>query len=224
MRYETKRLKDIPEDLRPTEKLIHSGPQTLSDAELLAVVLRTGTREKDILSLCRELVEKGWKNLERMSIKELIDAFGVGKVKGAQIKALIELSRRIREPYNGVRIMSPEDAFNFLRGRFDNAKETLIALYLDTANRVAEVETVAVGSLNRVFAEPRDILKKAVETSSYGIILAHNHPGGTPHPSEEDIRFTKRVQEACQILGYSLIDHLIIADDSFTSLRAEGLL
>jgi len=224
MRYETKRLKDIPEDLRPTEKLIRNGPEKLSEAELLAVILRTGTRERDILSLSRNITEKGWKSLEKMTLEEIQATFGVGKVKGAQIKAILELSRRIREPYSGKRIMSPEDAYEFLKGMFNGNKETLVALYLDTANRVADVETVAVGSLNRVFAEPRDILRKAVETSSYGIILAHNHPGGTADPSEEDIKFTKRVKKACEILGYTLIDHLIISEDGFTSLRGEGLL
>jgi DNA repair protein RadC len=222
--YETKEIKKIPRDLRPREKLLRHGPEHLSDPELLAIILRTGTREADVLSLSKELISVGWKELERMSLRELMEIKGLGLAKASQIKALLELSKRIREPFGGMRINGPAEAYSFLKDKFISSKETLLAVFMDTSNRVIDYEVVAVGSLNRVYVEPRDILRGAVEKSAYGILIAHNHPNGDPKPSEEDITFTRRLDRACEILGIALIDHLIISGGEFTSLRASGII
>ncbi len=224
MKYPIKSIKEIPPDLRPREKLIKHGPGHLSDAELLAVILKTGTREADVLSLSKALIDIGWKKLEQMSIEELMEIKGLGFAKASEIKALIELSKRIREPFNGRRILGPGDAYEFLKDKFDQRKETLVAMFLDTSNRILDFEVVAVGSLNRVYAEPRDVLRRAVELSCYGIIVAHNHPGGNSEPSDEDLSFTKRLSEACRLMGFSLLDHIIIGDEYYTSLRSSGFI
>jgi len=222
--YKYKNIKDIPQELKPREKLSKMGAQALSDEELLAVILGTGTKDFDVLSLSSKLTEIGWKKLEEMSLSELTAVKGVGKVKALQIKALIELSRRIREPFAHISVLTPESAYEFLKDKFNSKRESLIALYLDLSHRVMEMETIAIGSLNRVFAEPKEILRTALVISAYGILVAHNHPQGNAEPSQEDIAFTQRLKKACSIMGFELVDHIILSKDSYTSLRERNLI
>ena len=224
VRYRAKKLKEIPDELRPREKLLKHGEASLSDAELLAIILGTGTKDRDVIALSEELVLAGWKRLRDMSPAEIMKEFGLGKAKGAQIKALLELAVRISKPGRDRRILSPADACAFLADKMDGDREKLVALYLDLSNRLLDYDVIAIGSVNRVFAQPREILKRAVELSAYGILIAHNHPQGDPRPSEEDINFTRRLKSSCELLGFELIDHLIIGEDGFCSFREEGLL
>ncbi len=223
MRYKN-RIKNIPKDLRPREKLQRLGAQNLADEELLAIILGSGTKDKDVITLSKELIEVGWKNLESMELSELTKVKGLGKVKAIQLKALIELSKRIVHPDRRKKISSPQDVYELVKDMFSEYKESLVCLYLDLGNRVVHIETVAVGTLNRVFSQPRDILKPAVECSAYGIIMVHNHPQGILVPSEEDIAFTRRVRDACELLGFELLDHLILNGEGFISLRETGKL
>ena len=224
MRYTYRSIKEVPEDLRPREKLKRLGPKALSEEELLAVILGTGTRDRDVLTLSRDLIKEGWDKLRRMSLEELRSLKGLGDVKALQIKALIEISERIRRPSGGTRILDPETAYQFLRDRLNTPRETLIALYLDLSHRVVGEEVIAVGSANRVFVQPKDVLLKAVETAAYGVIVAHNHPQGLPEPSKEDLEFTRRLREACSLLGFELIDHLIVSEEGYVSLKERGVL
>ena len=224
MRYRYKDLRSLPEELRPREKLARHGPEKLSEEELLAVILGSGTKDRDVLSLSRDLVKIGWKELERMGLGELTKLKGLGKVKALQIKALIELSKRIREPFGDIRILSPEEAHRVLLKHFSDRKEALLALYLDLSHRILGTEVVAVGSLNRVYSQPKDILRPAVELSAYGILIAHNHPQGSLEPSGEDLEFTERLKQACRILGFELVDHLILNKEDYFSFREKGLL
>ena len=224
MMYRYKGLKNIPEELRPREKIEKHGAEKLSEEELLAVILGSGTKEKDVLSLSRDLVSIGWRELEKMSIQELKGLKGLGRVKALQIKALIELSKRIREPFGDVRILSPEEAHRVLVKHFDGRKEILVALYLDLSHRILGTEVIAMGSLNRVYSQPKDILRPAVELSAYGILVAHNHPQGTCEPSEEDLKFTERIAQACLILGFELVDHVIFDRKTYFSFRENGLI
>lgn len=224
MRYKYKNIKEIPEELRPREKLERIGARSLSDEELLAVILGTGSKRLDVLSLSREILKLGWKRLEEIGLEELKNLNGLGRVKALQIKALIELSKRIREPYRYAVISSPGEAYEFLRDKFDERKESLVAVYLDLSHRVMDLETVAVGSLNRVYAQPKDVLRRAVELSAYGVLIAHNHPQGKAEPSKGDLEFTKRLKEACDILGLELVDHLIIDSSGYLSMREKGLI
>ncbi len=224
MRYKIRDIKSLPEELRPREKLIRHGARKLSDEELLAVILGSGTKGKDVLALSREIVRIGWKSLESMSLHELVRLKGMGKVKALQIKALLELSKRIREPFGSTRVLSPEEAHRILAEHFHSGKEVLVALYLDLSHRVLGTEIVAIGSLNRVYSHPKDILKPAVELSAYGIIVGHNHPQGDLEPSEEDVKFTERLNQACGILGFELVDHIIFDRESYFSFRERELL
>ncbi len=226
MKYKRRSLKDIPEHLRPREKLLKNGTSSLSDEELLAVILGSGTKGRDVLSLSKEVVNLGWERLKEIPVQELISYKGIGKVKALQIKALVELSLRISNPFSGVYINSPSDAYRFVKDKFSDRKESLVAVYLDISHRVIGFEVVAVGTVNTVYALPKDILYEAVKTSAYGILVAHNHPGGSSEPSKEDILFTERLSEACRILGFELVDHIVVDGDSktFTSLKALGKL
>ncbi len=224
MRYRYRSIKDIPAEHRPREKLRKFGAESLSDEELLAVLFGSGTRGRDVLSISKSVVDMGWKRLEEMGLSELTELKGLGLVKALQIKALIEISKRIREPFRGVKILSPEDAYTFLRESFDDRKETLVALYLDLSHRVMHLEVVAVGTLNAVNANPKDVLRPAVELSAYGVLIAHNHPQGLPEPSEGDVMFTERLKRACEILGFELVDHIVVSPEGYVSFRDRGLL
>ncbi len=224
MIYSYRGIKEVPKELRPREKLKKHGPESLSEEELLAVIFGTGTKGRDVLSLSSDIVRLGWDKVESMSLSELKNLKGLGEVKALQLKALLELSRRIREPFGGVRVLSPEDAYLLLRRHFDTTKESLLSLYLDLSHRVLKVEVIAVGSLNRVFALPKDVLRPAVELSAYGILIAHNHPQGTAEPSKGDEDFTRRLREACELLGFELVDHLILDPKGYFSFRERGLL
>lgn len=224
MRYRSKRLKDIPPDIRPREKMKRLGPKALSDEELLAVILGTGTKDRDVLKLSEDLLREGWDGLRKISLEDLMRKKGLGEVKALQVKALIEIAERIKRPGGDLRILNPDTAYRFLADRLRSRRETLIALYLDLSHRVIGEEVVAVGSANKILVQPKDILSKALELSAYGILIAHNHPQGFPEPSKDDIDFTRRLKEACEILGFDLIDHLILSEEGYTSLRERGYL
>ena len=225
MKYAYKSLKHIPHDLRPREKLKAQGVDKLSEEELLAVILGSGTKDMDVLSLSREIVKRlGWEKIEQMSIRELTSIKGMGEVKAMQVKALVELSKRIREPYRGAEILSPESAYEFLKGVMRGDREKVVAVYLDLSHRVMGSEVVAVGSMNRVYLQPKDVLSPALKLSAYGVLIAHNHPQGVAKPSREDVEFTRRIKSACDLIGLELVDHLIIDDRGFVSLREEGVI
>ncbi|RMH80662.1 MAG: DNA repair protein RadC [Acidobacteria bacterium] len=219
----SKKLKDIPQELRPREKLQRLGAENLSEEELLAVILGSGTKEMDVLSLAKALTEVGWKRLQSMTIEEVEKTFkGIGKVKACQIRAMIELSRRLRDPYGGISILSPEDAYRFLRDKVDNRREYLIALYLSPLGKLLEYQVIAIGRMNALFAEPREILYHAINLACHSILVAHNHPKGQLKPSKEDLEFTQRLKVACEIMGFELLDHIIVNSEGFVSLRREG--
>ncbi len=225
MKYEYRSIKEIPEDLRPREKMWKYGPSNLSDVELIAILLGSGTKGEDVISLSRKISKMGWQTLKDISLKELASIKGIGKVKASQIKALIELAERINNPFGDTYIRSPDEAYKVVRDYYDGRKEVLVALYLDINYRLMDREVIAVGSMNRVFSQPKDILYKAVSTGSYGIIMAHNHPRAEDlKPSKEDIKFTSRVKEACNLLGFELVDHIIFNEKHFISMKSLNLI
>ncbi len=225
MKYEYRSIKEIPEDLRPREKMWKYGPSNLSDVELIAILLGSGTKGEDVISLSRKISKMGWQTLKDISLKELASIKGIGKVKASQIKALIELAERINNPFGDTYIRSPDEAYKAVRDYYDSRKEVLVALYLDINYRLMDREVIAVGSMNRVFSQPKDILYKAVSTGSYGIIMAHNHPQAEDlKPSKEDIKFTSRMKEACALLGFELVDHIIFNEKHFVSMKSLNLM
>ncbi len=223
-----KKLKDLPRNEKPRERLLHYGSQSLSDSELIAIILGTGSRNLSVLELAQNiLVEFGsLKKLSEIGIGELIKYPGIGVTKAIQIKASIELGRRIfldKREFFKESIQNPETAYKLFQEDFWGlSEEHLFCAYLDTRNRCLNKKLIAKGNLNIVYAQPREILKYALQENAVKIILAHNHPSGDLIPSEEDIIFTKRMIEAGEIIGLEVLDHLIIGNSEYLSLKKKN--
>jgi DNA repair protein RadC len=213
----------LPLDDRPREKLILRGVQNLTDAELIAILLRTGTKGKSVLSVAQELINKN-KNLAvlaTLTFSGLLKTGGIGKDKAATLLAAFELNRRIESQSKWLsekKITSPKDIADiFIPLLRDEVKEKFILVCLNSANKIIKYEVVSVGNLNSSVVHPREIFKAAIENNSASVILIHNHPSGNPEPSNEDIGITKKIVEAGKILDIPVFDHLIIAGSYFTS-------
>lgn len=220
-------IRDFPQDERPRERLLVDGPKSLSNHELLAILLRTGTKEESVLQLANRLLNhfEGLRMLKDATIEELTMMKGIGKTKAIQIMAAVELGRRIGNLRYDERyvIRSPEDGAKFVMEdmRF-LTQEHFVCLYLNTKNQVLHKQTIFIGSLNASIVHPREVFKEAFRRSAASIICIHNHPSGDPAPSKEDIEVTKRLSECGKIIGIDLLDHLIIGDGKFVSLKEKG--
>lgn len=222
-------LRDIPHEDRPRERMMNYGAEALSHAELLAILLRTGTRRESAVHLAgRVLKECGsLRNLLDMSLEELTAIRGIGQAKALQLMAGIELGRRInRERTDGpVTIRRPEDAANIVMADLRYLKkEHFVCLFLNTKNQVITQETLSVGTLNASLVHPREVFRAAIKCSSASIICVHNHPSGDPSPSPEDVALTKRLAEAGELVGIDVLDHIVIGDGRYVSLKEQGLL
>ncbi|WP_379146018.1 DNA repair protein RadC [Paenibacillus sp. sgz500992] len=227
MESQTFMLRDLPHEERPRERMMHYGAESLSQAELLAILLRTGTRRESAIHIAQQLL--GWagglRGLADLSIDELTNIKGIGPAKAVQLKAGIELGRRmansrLTEP---VTIRSPQDAAEILTEQLRYLqKEHFVCLFLNTKNHVIAQETLSMGSLNASIVHPREVFRAAMKCSSAAIICAHNHPSGDPTPSPEDISLTSRLLQAGEIVGIDVLDHLIIGDSRFVSLKEKG--
>ena len=217
-------VKELPLDDRPREKLLLRGAQSLSDAELVAILLRTGKKGKSVIEIARELInsEGNLAMLATKSVDSLQKISGIGKDKAAALAAAFELSRRIlSQPkwLSNKKITSPQDVAEiFIPILRDDNKEKFIVVCLNSANKIIKHEIISVGNLNSSVVHPREIFKVAIDNSSASIILIHNHPSGNPEPSNEDIRITKKIVETGKIMDIPVFDHLIIAGETYTSL------
>ena len=223
-------VKELPLDDRPREKLLLRGSQNLSDAELVAILLRTGKKGKSVLEISRELISNEG-NLAMLATKtadSLQKISGIGKDKAATLVAAFELSRRILSQakwFSNQKVTSPREIADiFIPMLRDDTKERFIVVCLNSSNKIIKHETISIGSLNSSVVHPREIFKVAIDCSSASIILIHNHPSGNPEPSNEDIRITKKVVESGKILDIPVFDHLIIAGDTYTSFVEKRLI
>ncbi|AIQ31927.1 MULTISPECIES: RadC family protein [Paenibacillus] len=227
MESQTFMLRDLPHEERPRERMMHYGAESLSQAELLAILLRTGAQSESAIHIAQRLlgITGGLRGLADLSIEELTTIKGIGPAKAVQLKAGIELGRRmansrLTEP---VIIRSPQDAAEILTEQLRYLqKEHFICLFLNTKNHVIAQETLSMGSLNASIVHPREVFRAAMKCSSAAIICAHNHPSGDPTPSPEDISLTSRLIQAGEIVGIDVLDHLVIGDSSFVSLKEKG--
>ncbi|HEY6905926.1 MAG TPA: DNA repair protein RadC [Ignavibacteriaceae bacterium] len=216
-------VKDLPLDDRPREKLLLRGSQNLTDAELIAILLRTGKKAKSVVQIAQELINEH-RNLAVLSTKTvsvLTRMPGIGNDKAVTLLAAFELSRRIQVQsrwFSDKKITSPQDVADiFIPMLRDEIKENFIVVCLSSANKIIRYVTVSVGNLNSSVVHPREIFKAAIENDSASIILIHNHPSGNPEPSNEDISITKKVVESGKIMDIPVFDHIIVAGNGFTS-------
>jgi len=223
-------VKDLPLDDRPREKLMLRGPQNLSDAELIAILLRTGKKGKSVISVAQEMVSVH-RNLTILASKTLSDLMktgGIGKDKAATLLAAFELSRRIQSQskwFSEKKITSPKDVADiFIPLLRDEVKEKFLLVCLNSANKIITYEIISVGNLNSSVVHPREVFKVAIDHSSASIILLHNHPSGNPEPSNEDIAITKKIVESGIILDIPVFDHIIIAGNIYTSFVEKRLI
>lgn len=221
------KIRDVHEADRPRERLIRQGSQSLSNQELLAILLRTGTKDESVLALANRILMNFEKlhALREATIEEMMAIKGVGEVKAVQILAAIELGRRLAQKEMNERftIRSPDDAAHYLMPDMAGlTQEHFVVLFLNTKNQVLYKKTIFIGSLNASIVHPREIFREAVKRSAASIICAHNHPSGVPTPSPEDIEVTTRLMEAGLIIGIDLIDHIIIGDHQFISMKEKG--
>ena len=222
-------MKELPEGVRPQERLLEEGAEALSDAELLAILLGTGSREATALELASRLltVFQSLRRLVDATVEELSQMKGIGPAKASQVKAALELARRLSRFYGSPRpvIRSPEDAAGLVMEEMRHLdREHFRAILLNTKNQVIATDNVSVGTLNSSAVHPRELFRNAIKRSAAALILLHNHPSGDPAPSREDIDITGRLVQSGKIIGIEVLDHVIIGDNKFTSLKAEGLI
>jgi DNA repair protein RadC len=227
------RIKDLPMSERPYEKMEKYGAERLSDAELLAVIIRTGSKSETSVALAQRILKTdenhmGLACLHELTLEELRNLKGIGRVKAIQIKALMELSKRIASTYtlgNRVIIRSPEDVCRLLMEEMRHLKQEVFkVILLNTKNHVMRCREVSVGSLTASIVHPREVFREAVKAGSSGVIFVHNHPSGDPQPSSEDIETTARLVSAGNILGIKVMDHIIIGEGKYVSLKEKGLI
>ena len=221
------KIRDVHEADRPRERLIRQGADSLSNQELLALLLRTGTKEESVLTLANRILLyfERLHGLKHATLEELMTVKGIGEVKAVQLLATIELAKRLAQKEHDTRftIRSPDDAAKLLIPEMSSlTQEHFVTLFLNTKNQVLHKQTIFIGSLNASIVHPREIFREAVKRSAACIICAHNHPSGSTAPSNEDIDVTARLQEAGEIIGIELVDHLIIGDHSYLSLKERG--
>ena len=221
-------VKEMPEDERPRERMERVGPQALSTAELLALILRTGIKDENVLTMATRLLMQynGLAGLARAEFAQIAGERGLGPAKTAQLLAALELGRRLmaESPEERFQIRAPQDAANLLMPMIGHKEqEHFVVLYLDTRNRVLDQEILYKGSLNTSLVRIGEVFRGAVRRHCMGVIVAHNHPSGDPTPSAEDIALTRRLVDAGKLLEVELLDHFIIGHNRFVSLRERSL-
>lgn len=221
-------VRDYPLEERPRERMVKEGADKLSNQELLAILLRTGTKQESVFNLAARILQElgSIRRLSEVSVDELQQIKGIGLAKAVQIKAGVEIGRRVAVKQAGLfSIRSPQEAAHYLMELLKlEQQEKFYVLYLNTKNQVVYEKAVFVGSLNASIVHPREVFKEAVKWSAASIIVSHNHPSGNPDPSREDIEVTKRLVEAGAILGIECLDHIIVGDGHYVSLKEKGFI
>jgi len=218
------KIKDLPKIERPREKLEKYGPEKLSNSELLAVILGSGTKGMNVVQLAKKILKSFGDNLTKVSVKELKSTFGLGSAKACNIIACFELGKRMLKNKKTVLLITPQEVWRELKDIRDNKKEHFVVFYLDARNQVIKREVISIGTLNANLVHPREVFEPAVKNAAAQIIIAHNHPSGDREPSEDDLGITKRLVEAGKILGIEIIDHIIVTKEGFLSFKEKNLI
>jgi len=220
------KIKEMLLDSRPRERLVKFGVSNLSDSELLAIILQQGTRDENVIDMSSRLISRyGLDKLSECSLRELQEIKGIGFAKACQILSLFEFNKRhsLAKKSNG-KIICAEDVFNLYHDRLKDLKqEHFIVLLMNTKNHIIGEETISKGTVDSSIIHPREVFKPAIKNSASRIILVHNHPSGDPKPSEEDLRITNNLERSGGVIGISIIDHVIVGNNRWWSLKEEKL-
>ncbi len=214
-------VKELPASDRPRERLLKYGVRSLSDHELLAIILRTGTKNISVIDLAKQVLIE-FQNLNRLNeatISELKRIRGIGEAKAIELLASIELGRRINLPNSSNLVLTnPFQSFAYLKEIIQNeSQEHLICIYLNTQSEVITTRTISIGTINQTIINPKDVLKWALKHSASGIIIAHNHPSGNPAPSNQDFLVTKKIIDAARLMDIIIVDHIIVGKNRYYS-------
>lgn len=209
----------------PREKLLRLGAEALKSEELLAIMLRTGCKGKDVLGLAREiLIKYPADKFAKLTYKELSQIRGIGLSKAATIKASFELAKRCIEGACYPPLSKPSDVLPIVSDLRVQKKENFVVFYLNGRNQVISRETISIGTLNASLVHPREVFEPAIRQVAAGVILCHNHPSGLSDPSEDDIEITNRLVEAGKIIGIEVLDHIIVGGEGYLSFKEKGLI
>jgi DNA repair protein RadC len=224
----TPMIRDLPAEERPRERFARLGAQSMSNAELLAITLRTGVGGENVLRLAERLLASfdGLPGIGRASVRELCSVKGIGPAKAIELKAALELGRRymVAAPDERPKVTSPSDAAGLLMSEMMYLEqEHLRVILLDTRNHVLKTPTIYVGSLNSSVVRVGELFRHAIKENAAAVIVVHNHPSGDPAPSPEDVRVTRQIAEAGKLLDIGLLDHIIIGRQRYVSLKERGL-
>jgi DNA repair protein RadC len=221
---------DLPASDRPRERLKRLGTEALSTAELLACIMGSGTHGDSVVMTSQKLLSEfgNLQNIAAASIQEISRSRGIGEVRAIQIKAAFEIGRRLADPdyfEKGKPVQSPQEAFSSMQEKLrGKKKEHFYVLCLDTRNRVNNKTQVSIGNLDSSIVHPREVFKVAISSLASAVIFVHNHPSGDLEPSAEDINLTRRLVEAGELLGITVLDHIIVGDKGYTSLKSRNLI
>lgn len=225
------KMKELPISERPYEKLEMYGANTLSNAELLAIIIKSGTKDESSVTLAQKILSLGKnkeckedniKFLQELSIEEFMKIKGIGKVKAIQLKATCELAKRISKPIRQIKtkIRTPQDVANLFIDELKIEKREIVkVIIMNSQNVILKIQTISQGGTSSAQVSTKDILLEAVKMGAPKIILIHNHPGGESKPSKADIEFTEKLEKAAEILGILLLDHIIIGYNQYTSIK-----
>ena len=221
------KMKELPISERPYEKLEMYGEKALSNAELIAIIIKTGTRDESSVSIAQKILalekngDKNLRFLQDLSLEDFMKIKGIGKVKAIQLKAMCELTKRMTKPLdmNQVQINSPKDVAELLTDEMKFEKREIVkVIILNSKNIIIKIVDVCFGGTNSAILKPKDVLQEAIKLGAPKIILVHNHPSGDPTPSKNDFDFTDRLEQASKIVGVELLDHIVIGDCGFKSI------
>ncbi len=215
----------MPKVERPREKMEKYGPEKLSNPELLSILLRTGTRGMNVLELSKKILKRFSNgDLAKANVVELRKTFGLGLAKASEIAACFELGKRLLHEKKSELVLSPNDVWQQCADIRDNKKEHFVVFFLDTRNQKICRDVISVGTLNANLVHPREVFEPAIRNNAAQVLVVHNHPSGDCSPSDDDIAVTKRLMDAGNILGIEVVDHVVVSDHAFLSLKCEGLL
>ena len=229
------KIKELPISERPYEKLEMFGPETLSNAELLAIIIKNGTKDESSVVLAQRILSLGRNKfckednltfLQELSIEELMKIKGIGKVKAIQLKAVCELAKRISKPIEKVKvkIKEPKDISNLLMEELKVAKREVVkVVIMNSQNIILKIKTIALGGTSSAQVSTKDIFMDAIKMGAPKIIVVHNHPSGEPKPSRQDLIFTNEIEKASKILGIQFLDHIIIGENQYVSIKSYQL-